>query len=351
MATHEFNRAENSRDPKAELLLHRAIRLWEAYLESHADDLEAHEKVAYLLAKAAWRASDRGVEEGSKELRAVRHRIAFHRERMLELSGGQVGSPMQVAYSYQQAGDFVRAERFYLRVRDPLVIFRFYAEEKRPEKAEKVFRLLSGFQERYQAARAALGYRTWEIAIRCGESMLAERMGPHDRAAIHCILAEANSGLRRTEPLMASARKAVQLNPKDPRGWHWLAVAYSGRRYDQWYASEATVLKHELGLITGQAESERSDRGRIYSRLGELYRRGFRHPQIGIQYYRKEIEEYNGLPKNWCGGAYSNIIAATLFELRDRPGALAVLEEAKKFDPSYWQQEPVRKNLRDFGLE
>lgn len=163
-ATFGFNQAQDRKDPNADSMLQEAIGLWETYLVTHPASLEGHEKASYLLSRVIGRAWEGGTPTDSGRLRPIQRKVAFHRQRMLELSGGRACSPMEVAYSYQQAGDFQQAERFYLRVGEPLVLFRFYVEEKQAAKAEQVFSRMSSFKERLQAAKAAVG----ELAIHCG---------------------------------------------------------------------------------------------------------------------------------------------------------------------------------------
>jgi len=359
IATQAFNKAEQARQENADVLLEKGIGLWEACLERDPDNAEAHSQAGYLLSRVIGRAWERGEQTDSKKLQPVWARVAFHRERVLELTAGQAYQPMsamEVACAYQQAGDFLQAERFYRRVADPLVLFRFYAEEERYAQAENVFRSLSGFRPRYDAATYLLrGARRagWDFAIRCGELMLAEESEPHRRAAVYCILAHANAWLQRWDAVLETARNAVQLNPKHPWGWHWLAEAYcrdpSGAR---WPASAKAVLEHQLTFFTDSTEIHRRSRGQIYGRLGSLHRLSFRQYEKAICCYRKEIAEFTGLPggEYRCGGAYMNIIATLVENLHDPARAKRVVDEASRASPSYFEYAVVQQDLRRFGL-
>jgi tetratricopeptide (TPR) repeat protein len=349
-ATAEFNRAESEGRPDADALLRQAAALWERSLESDPADLDAHTQVAGLLSRAIGRAWQRGAAPDAAELRPIWHRVAFHRQRMMELSDGRACSPMEVAYAYQIAGDFRQAERFYKRVTDPLVLFRFYTEEKHYAEAENVFRSLPGFRARYDAATDALRRTAWAFALRLGELMLQDEDDAHARAAVYRILAQASAGLSRREVLLNSAQKAVQLNPNSPWGWRWLAEAYS---QGGWYASEAAVRTHEMTLFTGESEADRRSRGQIYSKLGDLYRIPLRQPERAIRYYRSAIAEFTGLPQDWyvCEGLYMNIIYTLMQNLHDPARAREVVAEAQKAFPGFPKYEGSRVDLRQMGVD
>lgn len=356
-AESEFWRAQSSGDARADALLDDAIALWEKVLEPHPDNAEYHGQIAYLLGHKIGRAWQRGVIPGSAELKPVWHRVALHRERVLELTAGQASprtSVMEVADAYRQAGDFEQAERFHKRIGDRLVMFRFYAQTGQSAQAEEVFRSLRGFEPRYAAATYALSSIAYELANRCGELMLRDGYNAHQRAAVYRILAQANARLRRNEQLLDCARKAVALNPNSPWGWWWLAEAYNvgGYAHGAWYASQAAVLKHELRFFTGNSDTDRLSRGQIYSNLGYLYRMPFRRPEIAVEYYRKAIPEFTGLPLDWyrCEGLYMNIIYTTVQNLHDPARAREVVKEAQARFPGFPRGEGSRKDLDEMSV-
>jgi tetratricopeptide (TPR) repeat protein len=224
------------------------------------------------------------------------------------------------------------------------------------DKAERVFNSLSGFEARYEAATYALRCAAHEGARRLGELMLHDGYDAHQRAAVYRLLAQANARLQRKERLLDCATKAVALNPNSPWGWWWLAEAYHLGGYAQgeaWYASRAAVLKHELTFFTGDSENDRMRRGQIYSRLGHLYRMPFRQPEIAVAYYRKAIDEFTGLPRDWyrCEGLYMNIIYTCVQNLHDMEHAQEVVREAQRAFPGFPHYDQTRAELRRLGLD
>jgi hypothetical protein len=86
--------------------------------------------------------------------------------------------------------------------------------------------------------------------------------------------------------------------------------------------------------------------------LGHLYRLAFHHPEIAIECYRKEIEEYAGLPEGAyrCSGAYMNICRALMEDLHDSVAAKRALEEARRIDHPLFRQ-VLRDELQELGLD
>ncbi len=228
----------------------------------------------------------------------------------------------------------------------PLGHFLYYLGQRQQKEAQEAFNQLGTFEDRYRALEQAVypvhyPAGTREVVTACAGIALKNGRDPYRRAPIYRVLAKMTYRLRDADAALEHARKAIQLNPRSPWGWFWLAGVCWFRKF---YAAEATARKRELSLFTGSTKYDSLQRAHIYSKLGLLYTYPFCQPETAIRYYQREIDETMKLPADGeyrdyrvarCGGSVMNILSIEVQALHDLPRAQRTLEWAATIIPSF----------------